>query len=103
MPSSPGYVRDLPREYETAKKRGDAGTGHDSKTATRERDRRKALKLGMVKPNQDLDHAQALSHGGSSEPSNFRAESPHVNRSFPRDSHGAMLANHPKARVHPAG
>ena len=96
MPSSPNYVRDLPREYETAKKRGDAGTGHDSKTAVRERARRKALKLGMVKPGQDLDHKKPLSQGGSNDASNFRAESPHENRSFPRKSDGSMLANHPK-------
>lgn len=97
MPSSPGYVRDLSQEYATAKARGDAGTGHDSKTAIRERARRKALKLGMVKPGQDLDHIKPLSKRGSNDTSNFRAESPHDNRSFPRDSHGAMLANHPKA------
>ena len=96
MPSSPGYVRDLDQEYATAKARGDAGTGHDSKTAVRERARRKALKLGMVKPGQDLDHKKPLSHGGSNAPSNFRAESPHENRSFPRRSDGSMLANHPK-------
>ena len=96
MPSSPDYVRNLDQEYKTAKARGDAGTGHDSKTAIRERARRKALKLGMVKPGQDLDHIKALSHGGSNDTSNFRAESPHENRSFPRNSDGSMRANHPK-------
>lgn len=96
MPSSPGYVRNLDEEYATAKARGDAGTGHDSKNAIRQRARRKALKLGMVKPGQDLDHKKPLSKGGTNVTSNFRAESPHDNRSFPRRADGSMLANHPK-------
>lgn len=97
MPSSPGYVRNLAEEYKTAKARGDDGTGHDSKNAERHRARRKALKLGLVKPGQDLDHKKPLSKGGSPlATSNFRAESPHANRSFPRRSDGSMIANHPK-------
>lgn len=96
MPSSPGYVRDLRQEYATAKARGEIGTGHDSKNAERHRARRKALKLGLVKPGQDLDHKKPLSKGGSNAVSNFRAESPHANRSFPRRSDGSMIANHPK-------
>lgn len=98
MPSSPGYVRDLTQEYKTAKARGEIGTGHDSKNAERHRARRKALKLGLVKPGQDLDHKKPLSKGGSNAVSNFRAESPHANRSFPRRSDGSMIANHPKQK-----
>jgi hypothetical protein len=30
--------------------------------------------------------------------SNFRVESAHDNRSFPRSSSGAMIANHPKGK-----
>ena len=96
MPSSPGYKRDLKREYQTAKARGEVGTGHDSKNAIRHRARRKALKLGLVKPGQDLDHKRPLSKGGSNNVKNFRAESSSKNRSFPRNSDGSMKANPPK-------
>lgn len=96
MPSSAGYVRDLKQEYKTAKARGEIGTGHNSENAERHRARRKALKLGLVKPGQDLDHKKPLSKGGSNSVSNFRARSPHANRSFPRNSKGGLVANHPK-------
>jgi hypothetical protein len=93
MPSSPGYKRDLRQEYRTAVKRGEIGTGHNSENAKRHRARRQALKLGMVKPGQDLDHKKPLSKGGSNSPSNFRARSPHANRGFPRNSDGSMKSN----------
>jgi hypothetical protein len=96
MPSSKNYVRNLPQEEKTAKARGDWGTGHDSKSAIRHRARRKALKLGMVKPGQDLDHIKPLSKGGTNAKSNLREEPPSVNRSFPRGPEAQLLANHPK-------
>lgn len=98
MPSSPGYVRDIKQETKTAEARGEQDTGHNSKSAIRHRARRKALKLGMVKKGQDLDHKTPLSKGGTNDPSNFRAESEHTNRSFPRNSKGALTANHPKTK-----
>lgn len=99
MPSSPGYVRDIKQEEKTAKARGEVSTGHDSKNAERHRARRKALKLGMVKPGEDLDHKKPLGKGGAAtDASNFRAESPSVNRSFPRNPDGSMIANHPKKK-----
>lgn len=96
MPSTPGYVRNDRREYATQKARGESGTGSNSENAKRHRARREALKLGLVKKGQDLDHKHALSKGGSNSVKNFRAESPHDNRSFPRRSDGSMIANHPK-------
>ena len=100
MPSSPGYVRDIKQEEKTAKARGEVSTGHNSKNAERHRARREALKLGLVKPGQDLDHKTPLSKGGSvMSPSNFRAESPHDNRSFPRNPDGSLKANHPKTKL----
>jgi hypothetical protein len=89
MPSSPGYVRDIPREEATAKARGE-----DVKNAERHQARRKALKLGMVKPGEDLDHKTPLSKGGASDdPKNFRAETEHANRSFARNPDGSMKSN----------
>ena len=93
MPSSENYVRDYAQEYKTAKARGEIGTGSDSGNAKRHRARRKALKMGLVKKGQDLDHKKMLSKGGSNKPSNWRAATPHNNRSFPRNSDGSAKHN----------
>jgi len=90
MPSSPGYVRDYKQEAKTAKERGEQGTGSDSGSAKRHRLRRKALKLGMVKPGQDLDHKKPLSKGGANTLANARATTPSENRSFKRNKDGSM-------------
>lgn len=98
MPSSPGYERDYKQEYKTAKARGEAGVGHNSGNAVRNRARRKAIKLGLISPNskKDIDHKRPVSKGGSNNASNLRAESASTNRSFPRNHKGGMIANHPK-------
>lgn len=88
MPSSPNYKRDLKQEYKTQKARGEVGPG--SPNNKRKKARRQALKMGMVKKGQDLDHKKPLSKGGSNAPSNWRATSPSANRSFPRNSDGSM-------------
>ena len=96
MPSSPGYKRDLTQEYKTAKARGEIGTGHNSKNAIRHRARRKAIKLGMIKPGskKDIDHRVALSKGGSATAaSNLRAVSASDNRGFPRNKNAGMVRN----------
>jgi hypothetical protein len=90
MPSSPNYKRNYAQEYATQKTRGEVAKGSNSPNAERKRARRKALKLGMVKKGQDLDHKKALSKGGSNTPSNFRATSPGENRSFARNPDGSM-------------
>lgn len=92
MPSSPGYERDYKQERKTAIARGEA-KGHDSGHAERLRLRRKALKLGMVKKGQDLDHTKPLSMGGANTIANSRAATPHDNRSFPRNHDGSMKNN----------
>lgn len=85
--------RDYGREYETAKARGEVGSGHNSGDAVRHRARRVMLKKGMVKPGQDVDHKIPLSKGGATTaPTNLRAESKHANRSFPRTAKGAVKA-----------
>lgn len=85
--------RNYDREYELQKKRGDSGSGSDSGNAKRHRLRRKALKAGMVKPGQDVDHKVALGMGGSNTLKNARAASPSENRSFPRNKDGSMKSN----------
>lgn len=98
MPSSPGYVRDYKQEHKTAIARGEQGTGHNGDGAKRARFRRAALKLGMVKKGQDLDHRKPMSKGGPNTLANARPEAPGVNRSFPRNKDGSMKANHPTAQ-----
>lgn len=93
MPSSKNYVRDYNREYALQKKRGESGTGSESDNAKRHRLRRKALKLGMVKKGQDLDHKKPLSKGGSNTLKNARASTPSDNRSYPRNKDGSMKNN----------
>ena len=90
MPSSKNYVRDLKQEYKTAKSRGEVGTGSDSENAKRHRLRRKALKVGLVKKGQDLDHKKPLSKGGANTLANARGLPPSKNRSFPRNADGSM-------------
>lgn len=92
MPSEPGYQRDYKREAETAKQRGEQGTGHNSGSAIRHRARRKALKLGMIKPGSkmDIDHAKPLAKGGSNDASNLRPRTEHDNRSFKRTKSAGM-------------
>lgn len=96
MPSSPGYVRNYKQEDARDKARGKVGTGHNSDTAVRERDRRKALKMGLIKKSQTLDHIKPLSKGGSEDPSNWRGESLSKNDSYPRNPDGSMIENVPK-------
>lgn len=96
MPSSPNYVRDYAQEEKTAEARGEQNTGHNSGSAERHRLRRQALKRGMVKPGEDVDHRKPLSKGGANTLTNARIESEHDNRSYPRNKDGSMKANHPK-------
>lgn len=93
MPSSKNYVRNYAQEYKTAKARGELATGSDSGSAKRMKLRRLALKKGMVKKGQDLDHIKMLSKGGANTLKNARAVSPHENRSFPRNKDGSAKSN----------
>ena len=90
MPSSKTYERDYAQEAKTAKARGEQGVGPDSGSAQRHRARRAALKLGMVKPGQDVDHKKPISKGGTNAKGNLRAQSPSANRGFPRKSDGSV-------------
>jgi 5-methylcytosine-specific restriction endonuclease McrA len=86
MPSSPNYVRDIPQEKRTAKRRGDIARDN-----ARKRARRLMLKKGLVKPGQDVDHKVPLIRGGSATAlSNLRAASPSANRSFRRTKNAGM-------------
>jgi hypothetical protein len=96
MPSSKEYElhgRDFDQEQKTAKARGEQGkqaSGKKSDNAVRHEGRRKMLKLGLVKPGQDVDHTKPLSKGGSNQVANLKAKSPSNNRSFARNSDGSM-------------
>lgn len=91
MPSSENYVRDYKQENATAKARGERG-GHDSGDAKRARARRKAIKLGLVKPGdgKDIDHKKPIAKGGGNAMSNLRAIPVSENRSFPRTKGAGM-------------
>ena len=94
MPSSPEYRRNYDREYQTAKARGEVGTGHNSGSAVRHRARRAAIKAGMIKPGdkRDIDHKKPLVKGGAGTAlSNLRPVAPSKNRSFKRDRFGGMV------------
>jgi hypothetical protein len=95
MPSAPGYVRDYTQERKTELSRGGR-----KKHTLRLRARRLAVKMGMVHPHdgKDLDHKTPLSKGGGNSAANFRVESQHANRSFPRDSGGNLIANHEETK-----
>ena len=52
------------------------------------------MKAGKVHKHdgKDVDHKQPLSKGGSNAKSNWRVESKHSNRSYPRTRHAGMKA-----------
>lgn len=87
MPSSPNYKRDLKRERETARARGELKLN-----APRKQARRDLEKEGLVKPfdGKDVDHVKPLSKGGSVKRSNLRAVPASKNRSFKRKSDGSI-------------
>jgi hypothetical protein len=87
MPSPKGYVRDYKQEEKTAAARGEQ-KGH----TMRLRARRLEMKRGLVKPHdgKDVDHITPVSKGGGNDPSNFRVESAHKNRSYARTKTGAI-------------
>ncbi|TXH10842.1 MAG: HNH endonuclease [Spirochaetes bacterium] len=86
MPSSPNYVRDYKQEHKTAVQRGDYAN-----KLIRGKARRLMIKKGLVKKGQDVDHKKPLSKGGSGlSLSNLRATSVKSNRSYPRNSKGAI-------------
>lgn len=97
MPSSKNYKRNYKQEYETAKRRGELGTGSNSGGAIRQRARRKMLKEGKVKPGQDVHHKKPISRGGTNKPGNLAAVSPSKNRSFARNSAGGIKGSGRKA------
>lgn len=97
MPSSPSYVRNYSQEKKTSDARGEK-----PKRAARNRARREMMRLGMVHKGdgKDVDHKVPLGKGGpKTAVSNLRVESAHDNRSFPRNSHGGMVANRPKTKA----
>jgi hypothetical protein len=92
MPSSKNYQRDYAQERKTAIARGEA-KGPDSGHTKRLRARRAAVAKGLVGKGQDWDHIKMLSKGGSNSLKNGRPDTPHDNRSFPRNPDGSAKSN----------
>lgn len=95
MPSSKNYKRNYKREYETAKRRGEVGTGSDSHNAKRKRDRRAMEnKLGRkLATGEEVDHIKPINHGGKAgkgDMDNLRIRKRGENRSFKRNADGSI-------------
>lgn len=88
MPSSPNYVRDYTQERltETPERK--------RQRSERNRARRiaEAYYGAAAIRGRDIDHKQALSRGGKTTLSNLRVTTPAANRSFQRNSSGAMVS-----------
>lgn len=82
--SYPPSKRPYKHEYEMQLKRGE----HE-KRMERQRARRKLDKEGVNRKGKDVAHVKALSKGGTNK-DGIRLESPHKNRSFPRNKDSSM-------------
>jgi hypothetical protein len=76
--------RPYKHEYKLQQERGE-----NPKRAERQRARRALDKKGIDRTGKDVAHVKALSKGGTNK-DGYRLESPHKNRSFPRNSDGSM-------------
>ena len=72
--------RPYKKEYQQQKARGE----HDDRME-RQRARNEIDKKGIDRSGKDVAHVKALSKGGSNK-DGVRLESPHKNRSYPRQS-----------------
>ena len=88
MPSSPNYVRDYTQErlIESSQRK--------AQRAERNKARRiaEAYYGASAIRGRDIDHKQALSRGGKTTLSNLQIAKPSENRSFKRNSKGAMVS-----------
>jgi len=85
----PMKERDLKREYELQKRRGENGSGSNSRDAQRKRARRAYEKEhGDLPKGIDLDHKKALKDGGSNGKRNLRPRPAKANR-----AHGGRIGN----------
>ena len=78
--------RPYKKEYEQQKERGE----HDNRME-RQRARRKLDAKGVDRSGKDVAHVKALSKGGSNA-DGLRVESAAKNRSFKRNSSGALVS-----------
>lgn len=88
MPSSPNYKRDYKQEYAT-----------EDKTRRKQRSLRNQARAAMIKKGKakvgdgkDVGHKRALSRGGQNTLANLAMQSKSSNRSFSRNSSGAMVS-----------
>jgi len=82
--SYPPSKRPYKHEYQMQLKRGE----HEDRME-RQRARRSLDKKGVNRKGKDVAHVKALSKGGSNK-DGIRLESPHKNRSFPRNKDSSM-------------
>ena len=88
MPSSPSYVRDYTQER----------LAESAKRKDQRAERNKARKIAEAFygadaiRGHDIDHTKALSRGGKTVISNLKPVAPSTNRSFSRNSQGAMTS-----------
>lgn len=78
--------RPYKKEYQQQKARGELANRME-----RQRARRKLDKEGVDRTGKDVAHVKALSKGGSNA-DGIRLESPSKNRSFKRNSKGALVS-----------
>lgn len=76
--------RPYKKEYAQQKARGE----HEDRME-RQRARRALDKKGVNRDGKDVAHKKALSKGGMNK-DGYTLQSPHKNRSFPRNSDGSM-------------
>lgn len=88
MPSSPNYVRDYTQERlsESAKRKEQRSERNKARRIA------EAYYGAAAIRGRDIDHKQALSRGGKTTLSNLQPVAPSTNRSFSRNSQGAMTS-----------
>jgi hypothetical protein len=88
MPSSPGYKRDYKQE------RLNETPARKKARVMRNEARQMMIKKGSAKvgDGKDVGHIKAISKGGKTTLTNLAMQTPTSNRSFKRNSSGAMVS-----------
>lgn len=86
------YMKNGKRDYKAEVKNYTSKPSVIAKRVKQNAARRAAVKAGKAEKGdgKDVDHKQALSKGGSNDPSNLQVVSASRNRSFSRNKDGSM-------------